>query len=117
MTGLRCRCPRCGEGALFAGFLTLADECDNCGLSYDFADSGDGPAILVMFPVGTIVVLGWLICDMLFHWPAIVHLLVWLPATLLLSLAFLPPFKGVLVNTQYKAGARPDHGFKDSDPE
>ena len=36
--GLRCRCPRCGEGALFSGFLTVAKSCDRCGLDYGFAD-------------------------------------------------------------------------------
>ena len=41
--GFRCRCPRCGQGRLFAGFLTLAPACDRCGLDYSFVDSGDGP--------------------------------------------------------------------------
>ena len=39
--GLRCRCPRCGKGELFAGFLTLQSRCEVCGLDYGFADSGD----------------------------------------------------------------------------
>jgi cholest-4-en-3-one 26-monooxygenase len=47
-TGLRCRCPRCGEGALFTGFLTLKPECSACHLSYAFGDSGDGPAVFVI---------------------------------------------------------------------
>ena len=54
--GLRCRCPRCGKGKLFAGFLTLRPRCEVCGLDYGFADSGDGPAVFIMFLAGFIVV-------------------------------------------------------------
>jgi len=46
--GLRCRCPRCGKGKLFAGFLTLQPRCEVCGLDYGFADSGDGPAVFII---------------------------------------------------------------------
>jgi len=107
IAGLRSRCPRCGEGHLFSGFLTVADHCDSCGQSYDFADSGDGPAILIMFPVGTIVVLLWIITDMLFGLPVMVHLVLWMAATVILSLLFLRPFKGLLIAMQYAA-----HGGK-----
>ena len=54
--GLRCRCPRCGKGKLFGGFLTLRQRCEGCGLDYRFADSGDGPAVFIMFLAGAIVV-------------------------------------------------------------
>ena len=50
--GLRCRCPRCGEGKLFKGFLTVAKSCDRCGLDYSFADPADGPAFFVMMGMG-----------------------------------------------------------------
>lgn len=109
-TGIKGRCPRCGEGHLFKGFLSLADACENCGLDYGFADSGDGPAVLIMFPVGTIVVVGWLVTDALFGWPALVQLAIWLPMTLILSLLLLRPFKGVMINLQYKTGARAGGG-------
>ena len=54
--GLACRCPRCGKGRLFHGFLTLAPRCERCGLDYSFADAGDGPAVFVIFIAGFIVV-------------------------------------------------------------
>jgi uncharacterized protein (DUF983 family) len=47
-TGIRGRCPRCGKGHLFNGFLTLAPKCEVCGLDYSFADPADGPAFFVM---------------------------------------------------------------------
>ena len=56
LSGLKGRCPRCGKGRLFDGFLAVKPECENCGLSYSFADSGDGPAIFVMLAVGFLVI-------------------------------------------------------------
>ena len=49
--GFRCVCPRCGEGDLFAGYLKVAPRCESCGLDLAFADSGDGPAVFVIFAV------------------------------------------------------------------
>ena len=46
-TGLAGKCPRCGRGKLFNGYLTVADRCSSCGLSYAFADGGDGAAWFV----------------------------------------------------------------------
>ena len=56
MAGLRGRCPRCGQGRLFSGFLTVAPRCEVCGLDYSFADPADGPAIFVMLIIGFVVV-------------------------------------------------------------
>ena len=50
--GLRGRCPRCGQGRLFRGFLSLQAACEHCGLDYGFADAGDGPAVFAIPPIG-----------------------------------------------------------------
>ena len=55
-TGLACRCPRCGQGRLYGGFLTVAETCDVCGLDLRKADSGDGPAVFIIFILGVLVV-------------------------------------------------------------
>ena len=56
LRGLACKCPRCGQGKMFAGFLTLAPACEVCGLDYAFIDTGDGPAIFIIMLAGAIVV-------------------------------------------------------------
>ena len=48
----RSKCPRCGQGRLFNGFLTYAKTCDVCGLDYSFADTADGPAFFAMMGMG-----------------------------------------------------------------
>lgn len=104
--GLRSRCPRCGEGHLFTGFLKVGKSCESCGLDYDFADSGDGPAVFIIFIAGAVVVMLWAIVDALFHPPVIVHLALWIPTTIVLCLAMLRPFKAVMIALQYANSAR-----------
>ena len=57
--GLTCRCPACGEGRLFRGFLKLAPSCEKCGQDFSFADPADGPAFFVMSGVGIVVIAVW----------------------------------------------------------
>jgi uncharacterized protein (DUF983 family) len=108
------RCPRCGEGRLFEGFLTLAPRCANCGLEFDFADSGDGPAVFIMMIVGFIVVGLALFVEFTFHPPYWVHAVLWIPLTLGLAIGLLRPLKGLMIAQQYKH--RAELGKIDSGP-
>jgi uncharacterized protein (DUF983 family) len=101
VAGLKCRCPRCGRGKLFQGFLDLRPGCDNCGLSYDFADAGDGPAIFVILIAGFIVVFAALIAEIVYQPPLWVHAMLWGPLILLTTLAPLRPVKGLMIALQY----------------
>ena len=100
--GLRGRCPRCGEGRLFSGFLTIGRNCGNCGLDYSFADAGDGPAVFVILIIGFIVVGLALWMEVSFSPPLWVHFILWIPLTLVLSLVALRLMKGVLITLQYR---------------
>jgi uncharacterized protein (DUF983 family) len=99
--GLLCRCPRCGKGQLFQGFLTLRPRCDVCGLDYGFADSGDGPAVFIMFFAGFIVVGAALVTEALYHPPYWVHAALWVPLILIVTLGPLRPMKGMMIALQY----------------
>ena len=99
--GLSCRCPRCGQGRLFAGFLKLQPRCERCGLDYGFADSGDGPAVFIMFLAGAIVVGAALVTEILFQPPYWVHAALWLPLIVLVTLGPLRPMKGLMIALQY----------------
>ncbi len=99
--GLLGRCPRCGEGHLFQGFLTLRPACEHCGLSYGFADAGDGPAVFVILIGGFIVVFAALITEFVYQPPYWVHAALWIPLILLVTLGPLRPMKGLLIALQY----------------
>ena len=100
-TGLAGRCPRCGDGKLFKGFITVPDKCDVCGLDFKFADSGDGPAVFVMLFAGFINVGAALWVDVAYEPPMWIFPIIFLPLTLIVCLGLLRPLKGILVALQY----------------
>jgi len=100
--GLACRCPRCGKGKLFQGFLTLRPRCEACGLDYSFADAGDGPAVFVILFAGFIVVGLALIVEILYSPPYWLHAALWGPLAIILPLVLLRSFKGVLIALQFR---------------
>jgi uncharacterized protein (DUF983 family) len=99
--GIRGRCPRCGEGHLFAGFLKLAKRCDRCDLDFSFADPADGPAFFVMSIVAVPVTIFAIWLELGYSPPFWVHLLTTFPLLILSSVLLLRPFKGWLVCSQY----------------
>jgi uncharacterized protein (DUF983 family) len=106
-TGLRGRCPRCGEGRLFSGLLGIQPRCQACGLDFSFTDAGDGPAVFVIMIVGFIVVGLALYVEFTFGPPFWVHALLWVPLILALSIGLLRPLKGFLIAQQYLHRAGP----------
>ena len=101
VAGLTGRCPRCGQGKLFDGFLALRERCSACGLDYSFADAGDGPAVFVMFIAGFIVVGTALVVEIKYAPPLWLHAILWVPLILAVTLAPLRLLKGLLIALQY----------------
>lgn len=95
------RCPNCGEGRLFEGFLRVSPRCEACGYDLAKADSGDGPAVFVILIAGFIVAFSALITEIVAHPPVWVHLVLWLPATLVICLVLLRPMKGLMLAAQF----------------
>lgn len=100
--GLSGKCPRCGQGRLFDGFLSVKTSCAACGLDYSFADSGDGPAVFVIMIVGFIIVGLVLFVELSFQPPIWLHLLLWLPLTVVLAASVLRPLKGLMIALQFR---------------
>lgn len=100
-TGLGCRCPRCGKGPLFKGYLSLRPSCPVCGLDYGFADPADGPAFFVMSGAGLIGMVFMMVFEFTVHPPVWVHAIVTLPLLIALCLGSLRPFKSWLIAEQY----------------
>ncbi|MBO1076707.1 DUF983 domain-containing protein [Roseomonas marmotae] len=99
--GIRGRCPRCGQGHIFAGFLRLAKRCEVCGLDMSFADPADGPAFFVMSIVAVPVTIFAIWLELGYEPPFWVHLLTTFPLLIVSSMLLLRPFKGWLVCSQY----------------
>ena len=104
-SGLSGGCPRCGRGDLFAGYLTVAENCSVCGLAFDFADAGDGAPWFVMLIAGAAAVAAAFFIE--FNWqPSYwIHAAVALAFAVVLPLLLLRPVKGLLLCQQYRVRA------------
>lgn len=99
--GLACRCPRCGKGRLFTGFLDVAPSCEACGLDYGFTDAGDGPAVFIILIAGFIVVAIALVIEVKYDPPIWLMMLISIPLVLATTLLPLRSMKALLISLQY----------------
>jgi uncharacterized protein (DUF983 family) len=99
-------CPRCGRGRLFGGMVAIAPSCSVCGLDFAGFNVGDGAASFVILIVGAIVtgLAMWL--ELSREPPWYVHVALWLPLALVLTLALMRVAKGLLVALEYRHDAR-----------
>ncbi|MDX2203077.1 MAG: DUF983 domain-containing protein [Hyphomicrobiaceae bacterium] len=106
--GARCRCPACGKGRLFNGFLSVNPACPACGEALHHQRADDAPAYFTIFIVGHVAVGGVLWAERAYMPPAWLQAGVWLTVALVLSLWLLPRIKGMLIGLQW---ALRMHGF------
>jgi uncharacterized protein (DUF983 family) len=101
---LSCTCPRCNEGALFKSRYSydLNETCATCGLDLTKNDSADGPAVLLIFVLGALLVPLALIVDAWIEPPLWVHAILWTIITLGLILGALKPLKSYIIGLQFK---------------
>jgi len=96
------RCPRCGKGRLYEGFLKVAEVCSSCGLRLGAHDVGDGPVAFIVLIVGGLVVALALWTEATFSPPMWVHAVLWPPLIIVLSLYLLRFLKSLLIALQFK---------------
>ncbi len=114
-TGTRGKCPRCGEGKIFKGFLTVAPGCDACGLDYSFADPADGPAFFIqmLFCIPVVIFVLWF--EVKIEPPLWAHLLTTFPMILITCVLPLRPLKGWLIASQFFFKAEEGRLVKDDE--
>ena len=98
-------CPRCGGKTLFAGMLRFAPRCRACGLDFDRFNVGDGPAAFLTLIIGTIVVALAIWVQLAFAPPWWVHVVLWIPLTLVSVIGGLRVAKGALLFREYRTSA------------
>ncbi len=100
--GIRGRCPRCGQGKIFQGYLKVADRCSVCGLNLSGHDTGDGPVVPLMLVIGGVIVGLALWLELTYEPPLWLHAVIWAPAVTLITMAALPPLKGINIALQHR---------------
>ncbi len=106
--GLACRCPECGKGSVFEGYIKVKHTCNNCGLELYHQRADDAPPYFTMMIVLHFVVPGLLALEKAYSPETWVHMAIWIPVSLIASLILLPRIKSVLIGIQW---ARRMHGF------
>mgnify|MGYP001321883533 CR=1 FL=1 len=112
-SGLKCRCPRCGKGALFTQVLNMRETCSNCGLDYKFVDTGDGPAVFAILLHGFVVLGAALFVEFRFEPPVWVHVVLWGVLTPVLAFVLLRFLKAILIALQWTHKAEEGRLAKD----
>ena len=100
--GLLCRCPNCGRGRLFSGFLRVVERCEACGYDFTRLNTGDGAAVFVMQIAGAPVVFGALFIQIAWDPPIWAMVAAALPLVAGLSLGLMRPGKGVMIALQMR---------------
>lgn len=102
VAGLFGRCPRCGRGRLFEGYLGIRPGCEVCGLSFAGHDTADGPAFFIMMPLCILTAVFALLVEVFHSPPLWVHMLVWPVFIVLFAGLALRPVKATMVALQYR---------------
>lgn len=112
--GLRGRCPHCSEGRLFRSFLKVNETCPSCGEGLYHHRADDAPPYIVITIVGHVIVGAMLFVEKSYTPELWIHIALWVPLTVLMSVALLQPIKGALIGVQW---ALRMHGFDPDSPE
>jgi len=111
LRGWRRRCPKCGHGHLFDGYLKVSSRCTSCGQPLSGHRADDGPAYLTILIVGHLMAPALHIAFTQFRPDPLVLASTFSVGTVALSLYLLPRIKGAIIAMQW---AKRLHGFKDA---
>ena len=80
----------------------MNERCEHCDLDFAFIDTGDGPAVFVIFILGFLILGGALYVEFTFEPPVWVHIVAWGLLTPLFAMVLLRVMKGWLIGQQFK---------------
>lgn len=109
--GWRGRCPACGKGRLFEGYLKIRPACPECGEAFHHNRTDDGPAYMTILVVGHLMAPLLMFAFLRWRPDPWVLTTIFTTGCVALSLYLLPSFKGALVGLQW---AKRMHGFGQS---
>jgi len=97
LRGARLRCPRCGKGRLFRGYLKQVDRCAHCGEDLSEVRADDMTSWLTILIVGILLAPLVGLVETHTDFPVGVSMVLWCGIALALMLAVLPRAKGFLI--------------------
>ena len=95
-------CPQCGAQSMFASATQFNSTCPVCALDYGQFNVGDGPAALMIIPIGALIITLAVLLDIAVRPPFWVHALIWIPLTAVIVVTFLRVAKGIMLTLEYR---------------
>ena len=114
--GLRNRCPICGQGRVFAGFLKVVPECEVCHAPLGQLRADDAPPYFVIFIAGHLLIPPVLWIEKAYQPPMWLHMVVWLPLFAIVCTLLLRPVKGATVGLMTRLGFTGGEGSPPAPP-
>ena len=101
---LRCGCPQCGQASIYPHRWTLQtkDTCPHCGFPLSKNDSGDGPAVFLIFILGFLLMPMALVLEVWLHPPLWAHAVIWGVVALGICVLSMQPLKAYVMILQYR---------------
>lgn len=109
LRGIRCRCPRCGEGRIFRKWLKPVDACPHCALDLSGQRADDFPAYIAMFVTGHLLAPVLILLAGDYSLSPVTVLAIIIPLAIAMIIALLQPSKGAVIALQWWHGM---HGFR-----
>jgi len=110
LRGAMAKCPNCGKGALFCGYLTPVETCLACAVDILEIRAEDAPPYFTMLIAGHIIVPLMLLLERARSPELWVHAAIFLPLTCVLVLGLLRPIKGATIGLMLRLGLRRARG-------
>jgi uncharacterized protein (DUF983 family) len=104
LRGLRNRCPACGEGQVFQGYLRVVPRCASCAAPLGALRADDAPPYFTIFIVGKLLLPLALLVEKAWMPPMWLHMVLWLPLFAILCTLALRPIKGAVVGWMASLG-------------
>lgn len=113
LRGVRCRCPRCGEGRIFRKWLKPVDACPRCALDISGQRADDFPAYIAMFVTGHLLAPVLILLAGEYALSPLLVVAIILPLAVAMMIVLLQPSKGAVIALQWWNGM---HGFRRERP-
>jgi uncharacterized protein (DUF983 family) len=102
------RCPACGQGRLFNGYLRVVDACSACHAPLGRIRADDAPPYFTILLAGHVLVPGVFVVERSWHPEMWVHMTLWPPLFTIAAMLLLRPVKGMVVAWMIRLGLTGD---------
>jgi len=103
------RCPVCGEGRLYAGYLRVVERCASCSAPLGAVRADDAPPYFTIFITAHLIIALVVVTGQRTSLPVWSMIAFFPPLTVVIAMLLLRPVKGATVGVMLKLGLIGEH--------